>query len=98
VISTAVAGARDRGRGWKATGMHTGLPAVTSHPGVRVARLNAEHTILERDDGVTLPPGERITLIPHYSDSTVLLHRHMYAVRAGRIEEVWPISAAGMLQ
>lgn len=98
VISTAVPGRAMADAGWKSTGMHTGLPAVTSHPGVRVARLNAEHTILERDAGVALQPGERITLVPHYSDSTVLLHRHMYAVRAGRIEEVWPISAAGMLQ
>ncbi|GMU40230.1 MAG: amino acid deaminase [Chloroflexota bacterium] len=99
IVSTAVPGRAIADAGWKATGMHTGLPAVVSHAGVRVLRLNAEHTILELTEGApTLVPGERITLVPHYSDSTVLLHRQMYAVRGGVIEAVWPITAAGMLQ
>ena len=49
-------------------------------------------------DGVTVTPGDRITMIPNYSDSTMLLHRTLYAVRNGIIEAAWPISAAGALQ
>jgi hypothetical protein len=36
--------------------------------------------------------------VPHYSDSPVLVHRQMYAVRDGVVEDIWPVAAAGMLQ
>ncbi|MEX2446297.1 MAG: alanine racemase, partial [Dehalococcoidia bacterium] len=98
VVSTAVAGRAALDAGWKTTGMHTGLPEAVSPAGLTVVGLNAEHTLLARDEGVGLEPGQRVTLVPHYSDSTVLLHRRMYAVREGRIEAVWPIAASGMLE
>ncbi len=98
VVSTSVPGRAIADAGWKATGMHTGLPEAIAPVGLSVLRLNAEHTILEHRDEAPVEPGDRVTLIPHYSDSTVLLHRQMYAVRDGRVEAVWPISAAGMLQ
>jgi D-serine deaminase-like pyridoxal phosphate-dependent protein len=97
VISTSVPGRAIADAGWKSSGMHTGLPRAVSPEGVSVLRLNAEHTILERAEGATVQPGDRVTLVPHYSDSTVLLHRQMYAVRNGHVEEVWPIAGAGML-
>ncbi|MCK9486440.1 MAG: alanine racemase [Dehalococcoidia bacterium] len=98
VVSTKTPGRAIADAGWKAMGMHTGLPAVVSPPGLSVRGLNAEHTILDRTDESPVEPGQRVTLVPHYSDSTVLLHRQMYAVRDGRVEEAWPIAAAGMLQ
>ncbi|MQC17813.1 MAG: DSD1 family PLP-dependent enzyme [Chloroflexi bacterium] len=98
VISTAVAGRAIADAGWKSSGMHTGIPLVVSPPGLSVAKLNAEHTILERAADAEVAPGDRVTMIPHYSDSTVLLHRRLYAVREGVVEAVWPIAAAGMLQ
>lgn len=98
VISTAVEGRAIADAGWKASGMHTGVPLVVSPKGLAVARLNAEHTILTREAGTDVKPGDRVTMVPHYSDSTVLLHRRMYAVRGGVVEDVWPIAGAGMLQ
>ena len=98
VVSTAVAGRAVADMGWKGSGMHTGLPEVVSPSGVEVRGLNAEHTILTLDEGVTLNPGDRITMVPNYSDSTMLLHRTLYAVRDGIVEAAWPISAAGALQ
>lgn len=98
IVSTKTAGRAIADAGWKSMGMHTGLPAVVSPPGLSVRGLNAEHTILDCVDGSPVEPGQRVTLVPHYSDSTVLLHRQMYAVRDGRVEDVWPIAAAGMLQ
>ncbi|MDA1009979.1 MAG: alanine racemase [Chloroflexi bacterium] len=98
VISTASPGRAIADAGWKASGMHTGLPRVVSPPGLAVRALNAEHTILDRAEGTDVTLGDRVTMVPHYSDSTALLHHQMYAVRDGRVVEVWPIAAAGMLQ
>jgi len=98
VVSTAVEGRAIADAGWKATGMHTGLPRVVEPAGLEVLRLNAEHTILSRAAGAAAEPADRVTMIPHYSDSTMLLHRRLFAVRLGVVEDVWPIAAAGMLQ
>lgn len=98
VISTAVEGRAIADAGWKASGMHTGLPSVVSPEGLAVLKLNAEHTILSRAPGTEVKLGDRVTMVPHYSDSTVLLHRRLYAARGGVVEAVWPIAAAGMLQ
>ncbi len=84
--------------GWKTTGMHTGLPIVHGRDDLQVRGLNAEHTIYQLSPRVHVRPGDQITLIPAYSDSTILLHRQLHAVRDGVVEEVWPISAAGVLQ
>ena len=84
--------------GWKTTGRHTGLPSIVKPEGWRCAGLSAEHTYLVRDGGGPLRPGDRFEMIPHYSDSTVLLHRKIYAIRNGETVEEWPITAAGALQ
>ncbi len=98
VISTAVPGFAIADAGWKTTGMHTGLPLSVAPAGVEVVGLNAEHTKLRLDPDTSIEPGDRVKMIPSYSDSTMLLHRMLYAVRAGAIEAIWPISAAGALQ
>ena len=98
VVSTATPGRAIGDAGWKTMGQHTGRSRVIEPSGVSLRGLNAEHSIFELDEGTTLTPGDRVTLVPHYSDSTVLLHRQMYAVRDGVVEDVWPIAAAGMLQ
>ena len=98
IVSTAVEGRAIADAGWKSTGMHTGIPKVVEPAGLEVLKLNAEHTILSRDAAAAVEPGDRVTMIPHYSGSTMLLHRQLFAVRAGVVEDVWPIAAAGMLQ
>ena len=84
--------------GWKASGRHTGVPVVVSPPGWQCTRLSAEHMNLARDGGDPLRVGDRIEVTPHYSDSTVLLHRTIYACRGGQVLAAWPIAAAGALQ
>jgi D-serine deaminase-like pyridoxal phosphate-dependent protein len=84
--------------GWKSTGRHTGLPSVIRPDGWECVGLSAEHTHLSRDGGEPVQIGDRIELLPHYSDSTVLLHRTMYAHRDGVVEEIWEISGSGALQ
>src|SRR5690606_34005445 len=66
VVSTSVPGRAIADAGWKASGMHTGLPVVVSPAGLEVRGLNAEHTILERTDEASIEPGQRVTLVPHY--------------------------------
>jgi D-serine deaminase-like pyridoxal phosphate-dependent protein len=97
VISTAVEGRVILDAGWKSTGRHTGLPRIVSHDDSEVISLNAEHTIATASDNSEISAGDRVTMVPHYSDSTVLLHREMYAVRNNIIEGVWPITGAGAL-
>ncbi len=84
--------------GWKATGRHTGMPTVINPAGWRCVGLSAEHTHLSRDGGNALQIGDRVELVPHYSDSTVLLHRTLHAHRNGNVEEAWEISGSGALQ
>lgn len=84
--------------GWKTTGRHTGLPAVVPPRGMECRGLSAEHTHLEVDEWREVEVGERIRLVPHYSDSTILLHRQIHAHRRGIVEAVWPITAASALQ
>ena len=67
--------------GWKSTGRHTGLPSVINPDGWECVGLSAEHTHFARDGGEPLQIGDRVEMIPHYSDSTVLLHRTLYAHR-----------------
>ena len=84
--------------GWKATGRHTGMPSVVNPEGWQCVGLSAEHTHLSRDGGEPLKIGDRIEMIPHYSDSTVLLHRRLYAHRSGLVEAEWEITGSGALQ
>ena len=98
VISTAVEGRAILDAGWKTTGRHTGLPVMYSHEGAEVTSLNAEHTIVAVPAGMSVAHGDRMTLVPHYGDSTVLLHREMYAVRNHIIQDIWEITGAGALR
>jgi len=84
--------------GWKSTGRPTGLPAVVQPDGWSCVGLGAEHTHLARDGGEPVTHGDRVEMIPHYSDSTVLLHRTLHAHRGGVVEDTWVISGSGALQ
>jgi len=66
---------------------------------VRVVRLSAEHGQLELDEPARgLKIGDRLWLIPGYSDFTNVLHNEFVAIRRGRVEAVWPLTARGRLQ
>ncbi len=98
VVSAANAERAAGDAGWKATGRHTGLPSVVEPDGWRCVGLSAEHTHFSREGGQPVGIGDRVEMIPHYSDSTVLLHRTLYAHRAGVVEDEWEISGSGALQ
>ena len=98
IVSTSVPGQIVVDSGWKTTGIHTGLPKVVSHSNANVKALSAEHGIISIDINQSFNHGERITLVPNYSDSTVLLHRNLFVVKNDIVEDIWEISGSGALQ
>ncbi len=82
--------------GLKSFAVDSGLPKVLA-PGWVVRGLSDEHAVLaaESPDAVALDVGSRVQLVPSHCDPTVNLHDWLVVVRAGRVEEVWPITARG---
>lgn len=65
----------------------------------RFTRLSAEHGELELDEparGIKI--GDRLEIIPGYSDMTNVLHNEFYGIRDGRLEVIWPLVGRGRLQ
>jgi len=94
--------------GFKAIGWHPfgGLPAPRDRKDLRVVGLSAEHTRFEwagADKGTLtdeinqslIPPqrGEKMVLIPGYTDAMGFLHRTIYAIRKDHVEAVWKTMA-----
>jgi hypothetical protein len=63
---------------------------VRHREGLTVASTSAEHTIFKVSEqtavSTPLQLGERVMMVPFYSDATMLLHREAYAVRNGLVE------------
>ena len=72
------------------------LPEPIGVGPVAAVRLSAEHGIVELKEPTDHPRiGETLEFVVGYSDTTVHLHEEMYAVRNGRVVEVWPVLARG---
>jgi D-serine deaminase-like pyridoxal phosphate-dependent protein len=78
--------------GMKELSAERGLSTVKGLDGVELKALHAEHGLLElRNSAAGVKVGQKIELWVHYSDATVNLHRRMYGVRDGEVEEVLTI-------
>ena len=82
--------------GMKAISAERGLPSVKDVEGLQVTALHAEHGIVRiidsnADSKTPLNVGDKLELWVTYSDATVHLHREMYGVRNGIVEEVFKI-------
>lgn len=74
-------------------------PIVAHRDDIAVDRLSAEHGQLKLSLAAQgLKIGERLEIIPGYSDLTVMLHQDFYGFRGERLEVIWPIEARGKLQ
>lgn len=61
--------------------------------------LSEEHGRLQTVDGPChLEVGDLIEFIPGHGCTTMNLHDHIYAVRNGRLEAIWPIAARGKVR
>ncbi len=67
-------------------------------PDAEVAQLSAEHgrlTLGPKSRDVRI--GDRLEIIPGYSDHTTVLHDWFFVVQQGMVVDVWPIAARGKL-
>ena len=88
--------------GLKSVAVDSGLPGIWCD-GAASATLvylaaNDEHGIVRsRADGDAHPAlGSQLLLVPGHCDPTLNLHDELIAVRDGRVESIWPISARGL--
>ncbi|MEZ5652379.1 MAG: DSD1 family PLP-dependent enzyme [Burkholderiaceae bacterium] len=96
VMSVAVPGTAVCDAGLKALATDSGPPVVRGHEDLAVKGVSDEHTILA-DPGDSLTLGQRLWLIPGHCDPTCNLYDWYVAVRGGRVEALWPVSARGCL-
>ncbi|MFI5339248.1 MAG: DSD1 family PLP-dependent enzyme [Candidatus Methylomirabilales bacterium] len=84
--------------GWKAMARHPAFPEPLGLGEVKSLNLSAEHATIELATPRSVPGvGDQVQFVAGYSDSTVFLHDHLYGVRNGCLEAVWPILGRGKL-
>jgi D-serine deaminase-like pyridoxal phosphate-dependent protein len=87
----------DAGR--KAMSIDTAIPRALNVPAVRELRLSAEHAQLELESPSELPRvGDKIELVPGYTDTTVHLHEEIVALRGNSVEAVWKVAGRGKIK
>jgi D-serine deaminase-like pyridoxal phosphate-dependent protein len=84
--------------GFKALGTPANMkPAlVIGREDVAVRALSAEHGILATE-GSPLKVGDRLTLVPAYSDAMIFLHETLIGHRDGIVTELIPVAGRGKL-
>lgn len=102
VLATVVSRpARDRAIldiGQKSISQHQTPPVLLDYPNCLVIGLSAEHATIAVDSQISLPIGEKVQVLPGYSDFTFVLHDRVFGVRRGRVEVVWDLLGRGKLQ
>lgn len=75
------------------------MPLVLDRDDIVVERLSAEHGQLRlAPSAQDLKIGDRLEIVPGYSDMTCVLHDHIHGFRDDRLEVVWPIRGRGLLR
>ena len=97
VISRPVAEMAVIDAGHKATGPDMGRPVLQGHAGATAARFSAEHGVVELESGAgdALQPGGKARLAPWELAACVNQYDYIRAVRDGKLEGYWPLSARG---
>lgn len=74
-------------------------PLVFGRDDIQVQSLSAEHGSLKLEPSAqNLRIGDRLEIIPGYSDLTCVLHDNFLAFRGDKLEAVWPLEGRGRLQ
>lgn len=67
-------------------------------PDAAIVQVSAEHTTLELGpQSQDLKIGDKVEIIPGYSDHTTPLHPTLFGLRGGVVETAWPIAARGCI-
>jgi D-serine deaminase-like pyridoxal phosphate-dependent protein len=82
--------------GLKALTPEHGMPLVKDHPELECHALSEEHGRLRTAAGTSdIPVGAVLEFIPGHGCTTVNLYDQLYAIRAGRLEAIWPVAGRG---
>lgn len=82
--------------GLKASSVDSGMPEPWQRPGLAYRGASDEHGRIEIAPGAEAPRlGEKLLLVPGHCDPTVNLYDWYVAVRRGRVEALWSVSARG---
>ena len=76
-------------------------PAVLHDvPGWRYHHAGDEHGVLTPagEERRSIKVGDRVAIVPSHIDTTINLHDVMHAHRGGMVDEVWRVTARGMVQ
>ena len=85
-----------RRRRLKALAFDSGAPLVGDEPAATYERASDEHGRLGISGASNrLGLGNKIRLVPGHCDPTVNLYDWYVAIRANRVEQLWPITARG---
>jgi D-serine deaminase-like pyridoxal phosphate-dependent protein len=89
--------------GLKAHSIDSGMPRVHADAagrplvGLEYSRPSDEHGVISGSADLLPAVGAKLRLIPGHIDPTVNLHDWLVGVRAGRVEELWPVAARGAM-
>lgn len=81
--------------GLKSMSVDSGMPRVHGEPELQYLRASDEHGVIDTTRGRRPQLGEALRLIPGHCDPTVNLYDELVIVQAGKVVDIWPISARG---
>jgi D-serine deaminase-like pyridoxal phosphate-dependent protein len=84
--------------GQKSISQHQTPPVLVDLSNCRISGLSAEHATITCESECALQIGEKVHVIPGYSDFTFVLHDRVLGCRRGRVESVWDLQGRGQLQ
>jgi D-serine deaminase-like pyridoxal phosphate-dependent protein len=84
--------------GQKSISQHKTPPILRDYPDCHVTALSAEHATIAVGPQNALRIGEKVHVIPGYSDFTFVLHDRVLGVRGGRVAAAWDLLGRGCLQ
>jgi 3-hydroxy-D-aspartate aldolase len=82
--------------GLKAQSVDSGMPVVYGRTDVEYIKCSDEHGVINDPHNV-LRLNEKLKLVPGHCDPTVNVYDWYVAVRNGRVEALWPVTARGMI-
>lgn len=98
VLTTVMSRRADRlitDAGMKALHPLLGSPQAKDHPELGPPSLSAEHGTFALEGDTSLRPGDKLEVIPFYSDGTINLYHEWIVVRGDEVVDTWPIAAHG---
>jgi 3-hydroxy-D-aspartate aldolase len=81
--------------GLKAQSVDSGLPVIFGRDDVEYIKCSDEHGVIADPKGV-LKLNDKLKLVPGHCDPTCNVYDWYVAVRGGKVEAVWPVTARGM--